>query len=616
MLKVFVSSTSVDLKEYRSAVRDAIMMLNMHPVMMEHFPAMNADAVAACQQKVLECDLFVGIYAHRYGYIPLNETKSITEMEYDWAAEADLPRHIFVLSPAYPWPDEARDPDQADRLAAFKSRIGRERVWSEFTTPDSLAAKVTQSLVHDSERGSREERRRWRLTIGGIAVVLLALVVTAGVILAALSSQQRAVSNAAANATLTAQAVPTATPPPMPAGFNVIVAGFGVQQADGTVIQSREADNVSDIIYAALSEMPEISHRLGWREAGHILAADAGERRRQARALADQRNANVVIYGIARLDNFYLEFTPEFYISAQFTALEPELSGSESFGTTISVLVDTVNVTVGEEIQSRLAVIRSFLQGLALYLQGDFTAAREAFEAATAVQPRGMEVLYIFAGNAALREGDAARGLALYTAALRQRPTYARALGGRGLALFRLALAQPRLPADPTLELPREAACAASPDTGSPQLLGLWAEVCYREAVRSTDQPPEADVDVKLAFALGQLKLWQSDVGYSDAWDEAQTYFTQVVDLYAAADEARQARVRGQTAQAYASLGLIGLLTDGTNPEAVQQAIDRYTQAVDLLKADVNRDYNRHFIDSYTATIEKLRTSLANLSTR
>ena len=95
MLKVFISSTSVDLKDYRSAVRDAIMVLNMHPVMMEHFPAMDADAVEACKQKVLDCDVFVGIYAHRYGYVPLTETKSITELEYDWAAEGDLV-HYFI----------------------------------------------------------------------------------------------------------------------------------------------------------------------------------------------------------------------------------------------------------------------------------------------------------------------------------------------------------------------------------------------------------------------------------------------------------------------------------------------------------------------------------------
>lgn len=54
MLRIFVSSTSQDLKEHREVVRDSIMSLGMHPAMMEHFPSMVADAIAACKAKLLD----------------------------------------------------------------------------------------------------------------------------------------------------------------------------------------------------------------------------------------------------------------------------------------------------------------------------------------------------------------------------------------------------------------------------------------------------------------------------------------------------------------------------------------------------------------------------------
>lgn len=99
MLRVFISSTSRDLTEHRATVRDAVMSLGMHPVMMEHFPSMDAAAIAARRAKLLDCELFVGIYAHRYGYIPKHSAVSITEMEYDWAEEADLPIRVFFCYP-------------------------------------------------------------------------------------------------------------------------------------------------------------------------------------------------------------------------------------------------------------------------------------------------------------------------------------------------------------------------------------------------------------------------------------------------------------------------------------------------------------------------------------
>src|SRR5258708_1244852 len=180
MLRVFISSTSVDLKAHRIAVQDAILSLNLHPVMMEYFTAMDANALEACRQKVQSCDVFIGIYAHRFGYIPDGQSKSITEMEYEWAIKAKLPAYIFVVEPSYTWPDEYRDKDEAP-LEAFKRRVGRERVWNTFTTPETLAAKVTQWLVQDPKVLREEEGRSAPPSLRGILSIVAALIVLAGI---------------------------------------------------------------------------------------------------------------------------------------------------------------------------------------------------------------------------------------------------------------------------------------------------------------------------------------------------------------------------------------------------------------------------------------------------
>ena len=63
--------------------------------MMEHLTALNADAIDASLQMVERADVYLGIFANRYGYVPDGHGISITEMEYDRAVELNKPRLIF-----------------------------------------------------------------------------------------------------------------------------------------------------------------------------------------------------------------------------------------------------------------------------------------------------------------------------------------------------------------------------------------------------------------------------------------------------------------------------------------------------------------------------------------
>ena len=98
--RVFVSSTYVDLIEHREAVDSrAIRQLGDTDVSMENFGARDERPKAECFRLIREASNLnpVGIYAHRYGYVPDGEQKSITESEYDAAGNQNLPRFIYLV---------------------------------------------------------------------------------------------------------------------------------------------------------------------------------------------------------------------------------------------------------------------------------------------------------------------------------------------------------------------------------------------------------------------------------------------------------------------------------------------------------------------------------------
>jgi hypothetical protein len=80
-VNVFISSTSKDLVEYRQAAIEVCIWLELVPIAMEYFPAMGVDAVVGSKHKLKQADLYIGIFAHRYGYIASGYEKSVTEIE-------------------------------------------------------------------------------------------------------------------------------------------------------------------------------------------------------------------------------------------------------------------------------------------------------------------------------------------------------------------------------------------------------------------------------------------------------------------------------------------------------------------------------------------------------
>src|SRR5688572_4713454 len=95
---VMISSTVEDLREHREQARDACLMLDFWPKMMEYIGAVDASGLAASLGLVDAADMYVGIFARRYGAVPEGAEVSITEAEYQRAVERGIPRLIFVAS--------------------------------------------------------------------------------------------------------------------------------------------------------------------------------------------------------------------------------------------------------------------------------------------------------------------------------------------------------------------------------------------------------------------------------------------------------------------------------------------------------------------------------------
>ena len=69
-MKVFLSSTAVDLVAYRQVADDTILRLSQQAVAMERFGPLPGAPVEECERLARESDVVICIVAHRYGFEP------------------------------------------------------------------------------------------------------------------------------------------------------------------------------------------------------------------------------------------------------------------------------------------------------------------------------------------------------------------------------------------------------------------------------------------------------------------------------------------------------------------------------------------------------------------
>ncbi|PYS25759.1 MAG: hypothetical protein DMF72_00660 [Acidobacteria bacterium] len=148
-LRVMISSTARDLPEHRKQIVEACLRQGMFPLRMEDLPANSDEAVTASLQMIEGADVYIGVLANRYGYIPkVNNPDqiSVTEMEYNRAVARKIKRLIFVMDKSHPITVDDVDIENAAKLKNFKERVQTENIVRFFKSPDDLRAEAINSL--------------------------------------------------------------------------------------------------------------------------------------------------------------------------------------------------------------------------------------------------------------------------------------------------------------------------------------------------------------------------------------------------------------------------------------------------------------------------------------
>lgn len=148
-LKVMISSTARDLPEHRKELVEACLRQDAFPLRMEDLPANSEEAAAVSLNMVEDADVYIGVFANRYGYVPKtsNPTEiSVTEMEYNRAVERKIERLIFIMDKSHPITVDDVEIENVAKLKSFKERVGAENIVKFFKSPADLRAEAINSL--------------------------------------------------------------------------------------------------------------------------------------------------------------------------------------------------------------------------------------------------------------------------------------------------------------------------------------------------------------------------------------------------------------------------------------------------------------------------------------
>ena len=154
MAKIYLSSTYRDLQGHRKAVYEQLHRMKHAVTAMEDYVAQDERPADKCVADVVTSDLYIGVLAWRYGYVPTGgnaESLSITEMEHRAAIANKIPALMFLLDEAAAWPpgfldSHTNEGERGERIGAFRKRVSEERLASFFTSPEDLAAKVAAAV--------------------------------------------------------------------------------------------------------------------------------------------------------------------------------------------------------------------------------------------------------------------------------------------------------------------------------------------------------------------------------------------------------------------------------------------------------------------------------------
>ena len=149
-LKIFISSTMTDLQAERQAVEQAIAELRLEAVRAETIGSQAVSSRQACLEMARQCDIYLGIYGARYGWVSPGDQVSVTEMEFQEAQKQG--KDILIYVKDVPKREEAQE-DFLRRVEDFDEGFFRRPY---FTTPEQLAEWMKEDIAGLVSRRYRE----------------------------------------------------------------------------------------------------------------------------------------------------------------------------------------------------------------------------------------------------------------------------------------------------------------------------------------------------------------------------------------------------------------------------------------------------------------------------
>ncbi|HEX8493540.1 MAG TPA: DUF4062 domain-containing protein [Pyrinomonadaceae bacterium] len=179
MAKIYISSTYGDLKEFREEVYRALRQLRHDVIAMEDYAASDQRPLDVCLADVATCDIYVGVFAWRYGFVPPKdnpERRSITELEFRQAVAKGKTCLIFLLNEDVPWPPSLMEKGEGgERLQRLRAELMDKYAVDFFRNKDDLARRVS-AAVQSAITGSTHVERPTRSPLGTTALNLGPLV--------------------------------------------------------------------------------------------------------------------------------------------------------------------------------------------------------------------------------------------------------------------------------------------------------------------------------------------------------------------------------------------------------------------------------------------------------
>ena len=165
MATIYLSSTFKDLEQCRQRVYRALARLRHTVRAMEDYVARDDRPIDACLKDVAACDVYVGLFAHRYGYVAVDPVRnpsdlSVTELELRTAQALGKKCLVFLLDPSAPWlptymDSFTKEGESGTRIAALRTDLEARYTRSYFKGPDDVGELVGTSVTN--ELGSAED---------------------------------------------------------------------------------------------------------------------------------------------------------------------------------------------------------------------------------------------------------------------------------------------------------------------------------------------------------------------------------------------------------------------------------------------------------------------------